>query len=122
MALIRAIMPSAARTATPTAEIKDKNNPKYRGVRVHIKTTAVTSTPSVVFTIQGKDTLTNTYYDLLASAAVTATGETYLTVYPGLTAAANSVASNVLPSTFRVNAVHGNANSITYQVTADLLD
>lgn len=116
---VKRLLPAAARTATVATP--DQRNAEHRGVLVHINTTAVTSTPSVVFTVQGKDPLTGDYYDLLVSVAVVAVGDTYLRVYPGATAANNTIANLALPSTWRVNCVHGNANSITYEVTADLL-
>lgn len=113
------ILASAARTATPTKV--DQDNLYWRGVVVTIDVTAVTSTPSVVFTIQGKSTLGSDYYTILASAAVTGTGQTVLRVYPGLVAATNLVANDVLPRVWAVDAVHGNANSITYSVSANLI-
>jgi len=106
---------SAARTVSPTAVAQ--SNVSCRGVVVFIDVTAVTASPSVVFTIQGRGD-DDEWYDILASAAVTATGNTVLRVYPGLTASANAVANDVLPGTWRVSAVHGDADSITYKVTA----
>ena len=44
-----------------------------------------------------------------------------LRVYPGLTASANVTASDVLPATWRVEAVHGDTDSITYSVSANLI-
>ena len=58
-----------------------------------IDVTAVTATPSVVFTVKGKSALGSDYYTILTSAAITATGQTVLRVYPGLTASANVTAS-----------------------------
>jgi hypothetical protein len=116
---LRTLLPSAARTATVATA--DQRNSRHRGVRVHINVTAASATPSVVFTVQGKDNATGDYFDLLASAAVTATGDTYLLIYPGVAAAANASVNQPLPSTWRVNCVHADADSITYQVTADLL-
>ena len=73
-----------------------------------------------MFTIQGKDAA-GTYYDILASAAVTAISTTVLRVYPGLVAVANGAISFPLPKTWRVEAVAADADSITYSVTADLM-
>ena len=113
------ILASAARTATPSKV--DQTNAAARGVIVVIDVTAITATPSVVFTIQGKDPLSGKYYAILASAAIVATGTTVLRVYPGLTAAANLVASDLLPRTWAVDAVHGDADSITYTCAALLI-
>lgn len=110
---------SAARTAS--ANSADVTNYNSRGVHVVIDVTAITATPSVTFTIQGKDALSGAYYTVLASAAITGVGTTALRVYPALTAAANTVANDVLPRTWRVAAVHGDADSITYSVGYSLI-
>ena len=114
------VYPSAARTADPT--VVDLPNSTGRGLHLVIDVTAVTATPSVVFTIKGKDPVSGKVWTVLASAAVTATGTTILKVYPGLTAAANAAANDVLPPTWQVTAVHGDADSITYSVTAQMVD
>lgn len=107
---------SAARTTHRPSD--DFENIDGRGVRVVIDVTAIAASPSVVFTIQGKDHVSGKYYDLLASAAVTGTGTTVLTVYPGIAATANVAASNVLPLFWRINVVGADADSITYSVGA----
>lgn len=114
----RTLTASGARTTTYTGP--DQKLGGYRGVRVTVNVTAVTSTPSTTFKIQRKNA-DGTYTDVLASAAVTATGTIPLTVYPGLTAAANSVANDHLGDTFRFVAVHGNANAMTYNAVITLL-
>lgn len=113
------LLASAARTATNSTA--DQSNAGFRGLHVVINVTAVTATPSVVFTIQGKDEASGAYYTILASAAITGTGTTVLRVYPGLTAAANTVANDALPGAWRVLATHGDADSITYTVGASLI-
>lgn len=110
----------AARTATTNSG--DLDNGQHRGLHVVIDVTAASATPSVVFTIQGKDEVSGQYYTLLASAAITGVGTTVLRVYPGLTAAANLVANDVLPKTWRVLATHADADSITYSVGACLIN
>lgn len=113
------VFSSSARTATENSSVF--TNEGYRGLHVVIDCTASSATPSVVFTIQGYSSLGDDYYTLLASAAITGTGTTVLKVYPGLTAAANTVASDVLPPQWRVIATHADADSITYSVAANLL-
>lgn len=113
------IYESAARTATPTPA--DRTNTTARGVHVIIDVTAVTSTPSVVFTIQGKDSVTGKYYTVLTSAAIATVSTTVLRVVPGITDAANLAVSDQIPYDWRVIATHGNANSITYSVAANLV-
>jgi hypothetical protein len=113
------VLASAARTASVDSDTF--SNDGHKGVVVIIDATASAATPSVVFTIQGYSPLGNDYYTILASAAVTATGQTILRVYPGLTAAANTHANDILPPQWRVSAVAGDADSLTYSVAALLI-
>lgn len=113
------VLASAARTASVNSS--DFRNRHHRGVRVHINATDSAATPSVVFTVQGKDSITGEYYTLLASAAVTGASDTYLLVYPGATAASNVAVNLALPPYWRVIATAGDADSLTYEVTAELL-
>ena len=73
-------------------------------------------------TIQGKDPLSGKYYDLLVGVAIIATGMTILKVHPGITASANISASDMLPLIWRVQFVHADADSITYSVSAMVVD
>lgn len=113
------VLASTARTATVNS--LDIENYDGKGLHLVIDVTAATATPSVVFTIQGKDDASGEYYTILASAAITGTGTTVLRVYPALTASANTIASDVLPRTWRVNAVHADTDSITYSVGASVI-
>lgn len=114
-----AVFTSSARTATPTPV--DVQRGAHRGVHLVIDVTAVTSTPSVVPKIQGLDPLSGKYYDLLVGVALTATGTNVLKVCPGIAATANATAADGLPGVFRVVMTHGNANSITYTVAANMI-
>ena len=114
---------SAARTATPTAVTLQSG--RYNYLHLVIDVTAVTATPSVVCTIDGLDPISGKYYNLLTSTAMTDAGSPYTRVLklgPGLTAAANLTALEVLPDTIRVTMTHGDADSITYSVGANLYD
>lgn len=110
---------SAARTATPA--VPRFYTPGAKGLHLVIDVTSITLTPSVVFTIRGYDEVSTKNWTILASAAVTATGTTVLKVYPGLTAAANLTANDVLPPVWEVLATHGDTDSITYSVAAQLI-
>jgi len=110
------LLASAARTATVSSS--DQTNYNHRGVKVFINVTAAVDTPSVVFTIEEKDSVGAGYNSILASAAITGTGLTVLTVYPGAVAVANRVANEPLPRTWRVTATHADTDSITYSVSA----
>jgi hypothetical protein len=93
------------------------------GVVVVIDITAITgTTPTAVFTLQGKDPPTGKYYTILASAALSTVSTTVLRVYPGLTTTANLVANDVLPDTFRVICTLGGTTpAVTATVGASLI-
>jgi hypothetical protein len=116
------ILPLQARTATIVSPVVKTYDAV--GAVVIVNVTAKTDSPSVVFTVEGVDETSglNTAYTLLTSAAVTSTGLTRLTVHPQLTAAANTIAKDIIPSHIRVTATHGDADSITYAVSAYLVD
>lgn len=113
------IYASAARTATPTAVTKRVD--RWKGCLVLIDVTAIAATPSVVPKIEGVMS-SGAVYVLLTGAAITATGQTALKVYPGITAAANVAVSDVTPQSIKVTLTHGDADSITYSVDLVLLD
>lgn len=113
------IYSSAARTATPDAPVLI--NKFNRGVHVIIDVTAITDTPSVVFSIQGKDGVSENWYTLLTSVAIVGTGTTLLRVEPAVTDEANLVEGAQIPRVWRVQAVHADADSITYSVGANLV-
>lgn len=98
-------------------------NPVCRGVKVVIDITAITgTTPSLTVTIRGRDPMSNKAYTILASAALTATGTVVLTVYPGLVAAANLTANDVLPALWDVLlTVAGTTPAVTATIAASML-
>jgi hypothetical protein len=108
----KVLFTSAARTTTSSATF---NTNCIGGVFI-INVTAISATPSVVFTISGTDPASLAKWTILTSAAITGTGTTVLRVHPSLTAAANTVAKDVLPQAIEVAATHGDADSITYSV------
>lgn len=112
------VLPSVARIATISSP--DIPNIGANGVHIVIDVTDVTATPSVVPTVEGKDPLSGKYYTLLTGAAITATGTTILKVFPSATAVANLAANDFVPSKFRVTMTHGDADSITYSIGANL--
>lgn len=115
----KTIYASAARTATPTAVSFQAS--RVRALRVVIDCTAVTSTPSVVCTVDAIDSLSGKAVNLLTSAAITATGTTVLNIGPGVTAGANVAANAFLGDIIRITMTHGDADSITYTVAAHLI-
>lgn len=113
------ILASAERTETVSAP--DRTNTTARGIHVIIDVTAATATPSVVFKVEGKDQVSGKYYTLLESAAITGTGTTRLTIYPGAAATANVSVPDVLPKNWRVTATHADTDAITYSVAGNLV-
>lgn len=114
-----ALITAVAATTTQTSA--DQVNSSGRGIKVFFNMATV-GTGSVTITIQGKDPTSGTYYTILAGAAVITNVFTVYSVYPGLTAAANSVASDVLPRTWRITATANNANATTYTVSASVIE
>lgn len=90
-----------------------------KGLLLFIDITAITGTsPTLTVTIQGKDPVSGKYYTILASAALAAVATTVLKVYPGLTAAANSVANDVLPPDFRIiTSIGGTTPAVTATIS-----
>jgi hypothetical protein len=91
----------------------DLTNKSHRGVAVVVDITAESGTHALVVKIQGKCELSGKYYDILASASLTAVGTTVLRVYPGIAAASNVAASDLLPRTWRVALDHTKTASST---------
>lgn len=113
------ILASAARVANPGNT--DQLNPNGAGVQVVIDVTAQAG-GSITVTITGKDPVSGKYYTLLASAAITTISTTVLRVGPGLLAAANLIANDMLPYTWQIQVVHNNGSSITYSIGANVVN
>ena len=110
---------SLARIATNNSG--DLTNSGHTGIHVIIDVTVDPASASITPTIQGKDTVSGKYYTLLVGPAIAATGTTILKVYPGLTAVTNLVASDIVPSKFRILMTHADVDSITYSVGVSLV-
>lgn len=100
----------------------DQTNALARGIKLFVNVTAVAGTsPTLTVTLQGRDQVSGAYYPILVSPAISATGMTVLSVYPGLAAAANSVANDVLPRTWRViTTIGGVSPAFTATIGASL--
>lgn len=114
------LLASAARTATPTIAIQ--NTPNIKRLMIFVDVTAIAATPSVTPAIVvEKPDPTSTASDtatLLTGAAITGTGNTILQVGPGLYNVANLVAGAMVPAKWGLTLTHGDADSITYSVSA----
>ena len=100
------VLASAARTATVVSAVL--NSEEVVSSMFSINVTAVTATPSVVFSIEGKDPLSGAFYNIIDSAAITATGISSVQVGVSI--------NEMLPQEYRVTATHADADSITYSV------
>jgi hypothetical protein len=88
---------AAGTVVSPTIDMQQS-----KGCLLFINVTSVTG--SLTVTLQGVGP-TGTAYTILASAAISATGQTVLRVYPGLTASANVAANDVTPITAQISSV-----------------
>jgi len=111
---------SAVHTATYSTDDQYKGN-AGKGVVVFAKVTVVPGGDTVTFTIEGKD-YDGTYYTILASTAGAGSGTRTYRVYPGATASANLIASDVLPDVWRVTVTHSGVGSFTYSIIANTLE
>lgn len=102
----------------------DMDASQHSGILLFVHISAITGTsPTLTVTIQGKAPGSGQYYTILASAALNATGLTVLRIYPGLTAAANLTANDILPASYRVvTAIGGTTPAVTATISALLVD
>jgi len=112
------IYASAARTATPTAV--EVNTRRFRSLVLVLDATAITSTPSITVAINRKDNASGKYVNILTSAAIATVSTNTIRVGLGLPATANVSANEPLPNVVQIVVTHGNANSITYTLSAHL--
>lgn len=101
----------------------DIDGSRGKGLLLFVNITAITgTTPTLTVTLSGKSPQ-GVYYTILASAALNATGQTVLRVYPGLTAAANATVSDILPNTWRVSTVIGGTTpAVTATIAAVVVE
>lgn len=100
------LLTSAAITANSNSA--DQTNSRWCGLKVFIKTGSFgAGATAITIKIQGKDPVSNTYYDILTSASLSASAFVVLSVHPTIDASANVAAKDFLPKTWRV----------TYQAT-----
>jgi len=111
------VLASAARTASVNSV--EYTTLAAKGLHLVIDITAYTA-GNITVTVEGYDVTSGKYYTILASAALSAAATTVLKVYPGLTAAGNLVASDVLPVRWRVKVAAGDTTSITYSIGASV--
>lgn len=103
-------MANAIRTGA-TAEGSDIVNYNHRGAHFVLNYSTGGTSNLIMMKVQGKDSLTGTYYNIATTVTLSATGSAAYVVYPGVTAGASTLmvssgaASSVLPRTWRVSVV-----------------
>lgn len=111
--------PSAARTATVTSgNIKTLG---HESVNVVFDVSSITLTPSLTLSIEAYDLASNSWRSLLSGSAVTTVSNNVYKIGPQLTASANLVLKDYVPSIIRVLVTHLDADSATYSVGVDLI-
>lgn len=120
----RTVTALALLNVTASQNGSDLDNMSANSAHVVIDITSITGTaPTATFTVQGKCLVSNKYYTILASTALNATGTTVLKIGPGLTAAANLVANDVMPNAFRVICTTGGTvTDLDATVSVSLID
>ena len=113
------VLASAERTANINSP--DQVNRVGRGCHVILNVTVRNDDSSITLKIQGKDPVSEEYYDILEGSAVTSVSTNVYKVHPELTAEPNLVAKDLLPRTWRVRVEHDNTDTITYSVGASVV-
>jgi len=113
------LLPPLSRTTTTTSEVIH-NAQSIKCGHVIVNVSAYTA-GSITAHVQGYVNATGTYYDLLVSPALTATGTTVLKVCPGITAVANGATADFIPTQWQVQLVAADATPITYSVSLELM-
>src|SRR5713101_4570017 len=111
---------SAARSASPTSVLFGTQ--QAGALVVLLDVTADTGGNTVTVTISGVDRASNKVWTILASAAKGVGTTTVLRVSPQITASANLIAQDIIPSEVQISVVHSDANPITYSVGVHFAD
>lgn len=102
---------------TSTVNSADQINFNGAGANCFLNVTATGGSPTYTLTIQGKDTGSGTYYNLVASAPAATSGNILVSTFPGQTTAATAAQATAafpLPRTYRLSVtVAGTTPSVT---------
>jgi len=114
MARQEVLIASAQFTAQTTVAIDVH---RYEAIKLTVDCTSINAvTPSVEFELYYLDVASGDAITVLKSAAVVATGKTYLSVGPGLAVVANVSANEYLPADLLLRTVHGDVDAINFSV------
>lgn len=104
--------------ASASGSSRDFRSSAGRGAVVVIDITALTGTsPTLTVTFEGYDPHSGKYYTILQSAALAAVATTVLRIGAELTAAANTIAKDFVPHSWRIRyTIGGTTPSVTAKV------
>jgi hypothetical protein len=107
---------------TYTAEqiVNPPGNTYWRSLRLYVRVTAFTS-GGLTVKIQGRDEISDSYYDILVGTKITATGFRVYRVSESLPPVAGATAQDQLPYRWRIVATPDNGTPIDYSVAFVLL-
>jgi hypothetical protein len=85
------------------------------GAQIAINISSITGTsPTLTVAVQGWDPVSQSFYPIIPSAALTAAGTTVLRIFAGATPAANLTVSDILPPQIQITAtIGGTSPSVT---------
>lgn len=114
----------ASSAKTVSGNSATQTNHSASGVVLFINVSAIAGTPTLTVQLQVQDPISTTWFNVpgAVTASITGVSFTVLTVYPGVTVAANSAISYPLPRTWRVAwTIGGTTPSLTFSVGAQLI-
>lgn len=118
------IYPSAARTVAPgvvdfTTGAPGASGEGPRSVIVVIDVSAIVASPSITLTVFRRDAAAANMVQHAVSAPITAVGQHVITIGDGAALDSSyAAAPGPVPPYLRFSVAHGDADSITYSVTA----
>jgi len=114
------VLITMANSGNTTINSTDQSNYFSRGVIVSNNLTIAAG--NLTIKVQGKDTASGTYYDILDSAVISSTAFSTLTIYPGAPVTSNVSVNAPLPATWRVSAVIGSTGNVTGTIGASVIE
>jgi hypothetical protein len=110
----------ASAILTATTQSGTIDNYGAKGATFFINVTAIDGTPSITVQVQARDSISGNWKDIpgAVTGAITAVGQTTLTLYPGIAETANTEVSVPLPQKYRLVYTLTSVTSITFSVSA----
>lgn len=112
------ILPSDTYSATTTSE--DQVNYDHKSLHLTFDLTSVPDTDTVTPKVQGFDSTSGKYYDILVGTSHATTSTVTLKIGPGFAETSNVSTNNMLPLIWRVVVTHSASSNFVYSVGANL--